>query len=261
MRTRRVRSCVAVIAPALRLPLMVVLPAVLMAACQTPMDHPSRVGFVRVERQPPPAPAEERDYLLETGDQIEVKLYFHPELNEATFIRPDGKIALQLVGDVDAKGVTVRALGDTLQKRYTDQGLRNPLVTVLLRKAIGQRVYVGGEVGTPRMVGFEGRLTLTQALFEAGGLKGTAQLDSVLVLRDAGDGGPAYMTVSVAEDALRDGGDVMLQPYDVIFVPKSPIAKVNEFVEQYLSKIVPTWLSGQASFSYVTGSTRTKVLP
>lgn len=242
-------------------PLTVVLSAVLTTACQSiPLDHPSRLGFVRIEREPAAA-VEEREYPLEAGDQIDVKLYFHPELNQETFIRPDGKIALQLIGEVDAKGVTPRALSEEVQKRYREAGLRNPSVTVLLRKAVGQRVYVGGEVGTPRMVGFEGRLSLTQALFEAGGLKPAAQLDSVLVLRDAGDGGAAYMTVSVAEDALRDGGDVLLQPYDIVFVPKSTIAKVNEFVDQYLSKMLPTWLSGQASFAYVTGTTRTKVLP
>jgi polysaccharide export outer membrane protein len=260
---------------------LVVVFALGVAACASvPLDDPSRVRFVPVE----PRPVEEgtpvithgavaartaavprekteqpHEYRLEPGDQIDVKFYYHPDLNEAFTIRPDGKIALQLIGEVEARGQTPGGLGEMLMKRYTDIGQRNPVAAVILRKAIGQRVYVGGEVFSPKMVGYEGRLTLAQALFEAGGLKPTAERQSVLVLRDAGDGSAVYMTVSVTEEDLRADGDLPLRPYDVVVVPKTLITKVNEFVDQYLSKILPSWVSGNASFAYVTGTTRTRV--
>jgi polysaccharide export outer membrane protein len=162
------------------------------------------------------------------------------------------------VGEVNARGVTPGALTETLVTRYTEAGLLRPQVAVILRKVVGQRVFVGGEVNTPKMIPYDGRLTLTQALFEAGGLKPTAEPESVLVLRDDGQGSPLYMTVSVTEDQLRAGSDLPLQPYDVIVVPKSAIATANQFVEQYLSKMVPSWLSGTAGFSYVTGTSTFK---
>ena len=238
--------------------LVVSLSAIAAAACQAiPPDHPSRAHFVRMQ-EGPVAVAEDRRYLLEPGDQIDVKLFLHPELNENVVIRSDGKIALQLVGEVNARGVTPGALTETLVTRYTEAGLLHPKVAVILRKVVGQRVFVGGEVNTPKMIPYDGRLTLTQALFEAGGLKPTAEPESVLVLRDDGQGSPLYMTVSVTEDQLRAGSDLPLQPYDVIVVPKSAIATANQFVEQYLSKMVPSWLSGTAGFSYVTGTSTFK---
>jgi polysaccharide export outer membrane protein len=195
--------------------------------------------------QGPVAVAEDRPYLLEPGDQMDVKLFLHPELNENVVIRSDGKIALQLVGEVNARGVTPGALTETLMRRYTEAGLLHPQVVVILRKVVGQRVFVGGEVNAARMIPYDGRLTLTQALFEAGGLKPTAEAGSVLVLRDDGQGSPVYMTVSVTEDRLRVGSDLPLQPYDVIVVPESAIATANQFVEQYLSKMVLSWLSAR----------------
>jgi cellobiose phosphorylase len=66
------------------------------------------------------------------------------------------------------------------------------------------------------------------------------------------------MTVSVTEDRLRAGSDLRLQPYDIIVVPKSAIATANQFVEQYLSKMVPSWLTGTAGFSYATGTSTIK---
>ncbi len=183
-----------------------------------------------------------------------MKLFLHPELNESVVIRSDGKISLQLVGEVNARGVTPGALTETLVTRYAEAGLLKPQVAVILRKAAGQKVFVGGEVNTPKMVTYDGRLTLTQALFEAGGLKPTAEPGGVLVLRDDGQGSPVYMTVSVTQDQLRAGSDLSLHPYDVVVVPKSMIATANQLVEQYLSRMVPTWLSGTAGFSYVKGT-------
>src|SRR5260370_27282324 len=112
------------------------LSAVGVAACQTtiPPDHPSRAGFVQMEGGPV-AVAEDRPYLLERGDQIDVKLFLHPELNESVVIRSDGKISLQLVGEVNARGVTPGALTETLVTRYAEAGLLKPQVAVILRKA------------------------------------------------------------------------------------------------------------------------------
>jgi protein involved in polysaccharide export with SLBB domain len=193
------------------------------------------------------------DYLMQVGDQIELKLYYHPELNETITIRPDGKISLQLVGEVMAAGRSPEALSKDLVELYSRQGLRSPSVAVLLRKSAGQRVFVGGEVGSPRMVTHEGRLTLSQAVIDAGGFKSTANRSAIVLLRDHGDGGAVVTTVNFDKDVLKAGRDIPLQPYDIVIVPQSGIARANQFVEQYLSRMIPTWLT--FGFSYVLGST------
>ncbi len=219
----------------------------------TPGAAPPTAAVGKTEN-PSEAPPQPPPYALEVGDQIDIKLFYHPEMNETAMIRPDGGISLQLVGEIPARGSTPEDLAKMLADRYTGVGLRNPVVTVMLRKSAGQRVYVGGEVNTPRMVPYEGRLTLAQALFEAGGLKATAESENLVVLRNDGHGKALVMLVDFDKDVLG-GKDLLLQPSDVVVVPKSTIAKLNQFVEMYLSKMLPTWLTGQATFGYA------KVLP
>jgi protein involved in polysaccharide export with SLBB domain len=219
-------------------------------SCHGTPDTVSQTAPIGKTANPSEAPPQPPAYLLEVGDQIDIKLFFHPEMNETALIRPDGGISLQLVGEIPARGRTPEDLAEMVADRYTRVGLRNPIVTVMLRKSAGQRVYVGGEVNAPRMVPYEGRLTLAQALFEAGGLKATAETENLVVLRNDGHGKALVMLVDFEKDVLGHGKDLPLQPSDVVVVPKSTIAKLNQFVELYLSKMLPTWLSGQATFGF-----------
>lgn len=192
------------------------------------------------------------DYTFGIGDEIQVKFYYHSDLDETAVIRSDGKISLQIVGDVLALGITPSNLAEQLREQYTEAGLRNPTITVMLRKSGGQKVFVGGEVATPKMISYNGKLSLTQALFEAGGFKPTAQRKNIVLLRENGQGKPLGLTVSF-DDVLQQQQDIPLRPYDVVFVPKSAIARVNEFVEQYIVKVLP--FSINAGFQYLLGST------
>jgi protein involved in polysaccharide export with SLBB domain len=225
--------------------------SLLVQSCQSTPDTVSKATTIGRTENASEASLQPSAYLLEVGDQIDIKLFYHPEMNETAMIRADGGISLQLVGEIPARGRTPEDLAKSLADRYTRVGLRNPSVTVMLRKSAGQRVYVGGEVNSPRMIPYEGRLTLAQALFEAGGLKATAETENLLVLRNDGHEKAVVMLVDFEKNVLGHGRDLPLQPSDVVVVPKSTIAKLNQFVEMYLSKMVPTWLSGQATFGYV----------
>jgi protein involved in polysaccharide export with SLBB domain len=231
------------------LPLLTI---VFVIGCQNQVaTQPTQTTFARVQ-QPPEAPATTQPYTLEPGDQVDVKLFYHPELNEAAQIQPDGLIMLQLVGAVQARGTTPEDLAKHLTDRYVHAGLRDPVVTVILRKSTSQKVFVGGEVNNPKMIAYEGRLTLTQALFEAGGMKPTAEPENIVVLRNDGKGRPLLLTVNFDEEVVQAAKDMALQPYDVVIVPKSSIGEANQFVELYLSKMMPTWLS--FGFSYLLGA-------
>jgi len=195
--------------------------------------------------------------VLEVGDVFDLKFFYHPELNEmAIFVRTDGKVAAQLVGDVPARGRTTAELAADLTERYVGAGFRQPSVAVILRKSAGLRVFVGGEVNAPGMVPHDGHLTLSRAILQAGGPKNTAEVGSVVVLRDPGDAKepPRFATVDLNR-LIREGADPVLQPYDVVVVPKSTIAKLNQFIDQYLVKMVP--ITFTAGFSYTLGTVRT----
>ncbi|WP_447968797.1 polysaccharide biosynthesis/export family protein [Nitrospira sp. M1] len=75
-----------------------------------------------------------QDYQIQVGDQLDIKFFFNPELNESVLVRPDGRIALQLVGEFPVVGHTVKELREILMKNYSKQ-LKNPEVAVLLRSS------------------------------------------------------------------------------------------------------------------------------
>lgn len=178
-----------------------------------------------------------QEYRLRVGDEIELKFFLSPELNQDVIVRPDGRISLQLLDDVAAVGLTPMELDRIVTEGYRTE-LRDPQITVILKK-LASRVYVGGEVRQPRFVAHDGSLTALQAIFEAGGFADTAEPSSVILLRRLnGDKGMAAK-LDLKKVMNAEEEDIALMPSDTIFIPKSTIAEVNLFVEQYITKMIP----------------------
>ncbi len=175
-------------------------------------------------------------YRIRAGDDLEIKFFYANELNEAIKVRPDGYITLQLVDDIKAAGLTPQELDETLTQRYA-AFVKNPVLSVLARSFTGFRAYVGGEVGVPQVVPLEGGVTPMQAILRAGGARATGHLQSVVLIRKGPDGRPMPYQLDLSEDALSQGRRdlrVALRPSDVLYVPRSPIANANKFVQQYI---------------------------
>jgi protein involved in polysaccharide export with SLBB domain len=190
------------------------------------------------------------EYQLHRGDALDIKFFYTPELNESVTVRPDGKISLQLIGEVDTVGLTPWHLARTLRERYTGI-LVNPEVAVLVRRFAGQKAYVGGEVDKPGLISFDGRLTLLQALIQVGWLKKSAELRNVVILRNSGSEVPTTLFVDLRQLIRKpaEAKEMVLQPFDVVYVPKSTVAKLNDFVEQYIDKLIP--VARMLGFSFV----------
>lgn len=180
------------------------------------------------------------DYAIRAGDELDIKFFYNPELNERLVVRPDGRIALQLIPEVGAAGLTSEALGKRLEELYGAQ-LAEPRVSVLVRSFSAQRVFVDGEVRQPSMVQLTGSLTLAQAIAQAGGLKETANVKQILILRHAGKPSRVALTYDLA--ALRKSRvpaeDPSLQPEDIVYVSPSRITNVNLWVDHYLRRNIP----------------------
>lgn len=181
-----------------------------------------------------------KDYVIQTGDQLDVKFFYNPELNEQVTVRPDGRISLQLAPEIVAAGLTPAQLTEALVKNY-EKELANPGVTVIVRSFSSQRVYVDGEVNKPGMVSLAGPLTVLQSIAEAGGFKDTARTGQVIVIRKTGDGKPLAIAVNLDDvrNAAEGSSDILLAPYDIVYVPKSAIANVNQFVDKYIRQNIP----------------------
>jgi protein involved in polysaccharide export with SLBB domain len=197
-----------------------------------------------------PEPVESKgDYKIRPGDTVEIRFYYHPDHNQdSVLVQQDGKIELPLIGEVKASDLTPSQLSQELKRRYS-ANLRDPevAVRVKLENIINQnRVWVGGEVAKVGFVNYRPGMTVVQAVFEAGGFKDTAAIDSVVLLRKVAEPNeykPSKIDVAkVIEEGATDG-NILLGPSDILVIPKTGIAKLNQYVEQYIIKMMPIRLS------------------
>lgn len=181
------------------------------------------------------------EYRIQPGDQFDIKFFYNPELNESVTVRPDGRISLQLAPEVVVAGLTPAQLTQALREKYAAD-LARPEITVISRSFANQRVYVDGEVNKPSLVPLSGAMTVLDSIAQAGGVKESARRDEVIIIRRAnGEAKPVVLTVDLTKiiDGTDTAQNVVLMPYDVVYLPRSPIANVNVFVDQYLRKNLP----------------------
>ena len=184
------------------------------------------------------APKEPTQYFIQRNDELEIKFFYNPELNENMKVRPDGKISLQLVGEVQAAGLTPSQLEHVLAEKYAEN-LQRPTATVIVRSFTGQRVYVGGEVNRQGLIDIAGGMTALQAVINAGGFKETAKPEAAIIIRKGADNRPVPLRLDLKRVIYEKGAeaDIQLQPDDIVYVPKTWIAKANKFVNQYIEQL------------------------
>jgi protein involved in polysaccharide export with SLBB domain len=187
-------------------------------------------------------------YILQRGDTLEIRVFNVDELDTTVTIRPDGKISVMLLDDVEAAGMTTAHLDEILTGSYA-AFYKDPRVTINVKSFANLKVYVGGEVFQPGLFVLVGDMTAVRAIMQAGGPKNTGRMDQIILLRDGGGGQPVTMKVNLKGIIEKGVQDIPLAPFDVVFVPKTNIAKVNQFVDQYIVKVLPITIS--AGFSYL----------
>lgn len=168
---------------------------------------------------------DKEEYVIKPGDKLSIKFFFNPELNEQDLIvRPDGRISLQLIHEVEAANLTAPQLTSLLAKRYVGQ-LKNPEIAVIVRSVKEHpTVYVDGQVGNPGMFQIVGSLSVLQVIALAQGFdEDTAKKDEVTVIRRDQNGQPFVIQLDLT--AALSGKDlsqnIQLLPHDFVHVPRS----------------------------------------
>ena len=126
-----------------------------------------------------------RDYLIGAGDVLEIIVWREPDLSRTVRVRPDGKISLPLVDDVQAAHNTL----PQLKKRLTNalaEFVENPSVYVMLEENRSKKVYLVGMITTPGEYLLEHNTTVLQAIASAGGFTEWASKDEIILLRHEG---------------------------------------------------------------------------
>jgi polysaccharide biosynthesis/export protein len=214
----------------------------LLCGC-TMVKNPSTLFYPQPFIYPQAVPfTPEAQYRIQPGDVLNIKFFYNPELNEeALAVRPDGRISLQLVPEIVIAGLTPNEARTLLMQKYEDTEFRDVDVTVQVKTFGVQKVFVDGEVGRAGVIPLVGPMTALQAIAQVYGMRETARTHEVILIRRGVDNKPIVTTLNL--DRARDGSDitqdVLLMPYDIVYVPRSPIANIDLWVDQYIRKLLP----------------------
>ena len=220
-----------------------VVATIMLSACGNPVAHiPDfpRANFVPGSKIP--GAIASGQYKLIPYDQISIRFPFHPEQDPkaaAIPIQPDGNIFLDGVGAVQAAGLSPEELGKTIVQKMSDR-LRDPQVVVTVAQYAPRRVFVGGEVKSPGTVTIQDGMTPLQAIFDRGGFTNTAQMDSVILIREAASNDPQIGKLNLT-DALENAAAerLILAANDVIYVPMTGVGRADLWVKQNIKDLIP----------------------
>jgi polysaccharide export outer membrane protein len=159
------------------------------------------------------------DYKIGPQDVLRIDVWKEPDISRTIPVRPDGKISLPLLNDVQAAGLTAMQLATSLRDGFSKY-LTSPQVTVTVTEINSRRVYVTGEVSRAGALPLLPNMTVLQALSSAGGFTQFAKLKGIYVLRNE-DGKQVKHPFNYKEVVKGNLAEqnILLQPGDVIVVP------------------------------------------
>ncbi len=180
------------------------------------------------------------EYLIQAGDALSVRFFYNGELSEDVTVRPDGRISLQLIPEVMAAGRTPASLVESLREQYATE-LERPEIAVIVRSFSAHRVYVDGEVARPGEIPLVRPLTVLQAIYHTGGVTVRARSKHVVLIRREPDGSTRVFQLNLKKPGEREAAarDILLEPLDIVYVPRSAIARLNGWVDHYLRQNIP----------------------
>lgn len=159
------------------------------------------------------------------------------DLSKELIVRPDGKISLPLIGDFQAEGLTLNEVAKELTNKFSDY-FDSPEVSVILKQIAGKKIIVLGEVKNPGVYKPTGPANILEAIALAGGFTEDAVLNSAILIRGAPLNPRAQrlnLTKAIERGKLTD--EYLIEPEDIIYIPKKFIANLNYFMTQVIDPI------------------------
>jgi polysaccharide export outer membrane protein len=174
-------------------------------------------SFVWYQQLPEATTEASREYVISVGDLINVRVLGHEEMSVHEHVRADGRVALLLIGDVEAKGKRPSALRAELEGRLKDY-IVSPSVSVNIEEAAPTRVVMLGEVAHPGAYPLENDPRLAHALAVAGGLSDYASRNSIYVVRGGSHPQRIRFTYESIYRNVEGAGDFLLRSGDLVEV-------------------------------------------
>jgi polysaccharide export outer membrane protein len=183
---------------------------------------PSNAGGANgaAAKMPTSAPPAITDYVIGPEDVLQVTVWKNESLTRQLAVRPDGKISMPLLHDVQAAGLTPMQLQEKLATAF-GEFMPNPEVAVSVVDVRSYRISVLGEVQKPGVLQLKSDTSVLEAIALAGGFRDFASPSKIMILRKNGDGQTQKIPFNynrVVKDNRGDG-NVMLKAGDVVVVP------------------------------------------
>jgi polysaccharide biosynthesis/export protein len=160
-----------------------------------------------------------RDYVIGSDDVLEIKFWKDDVLSREVIVRPDGKISLQLLNELQAAGLTPEQLRGAIVAEAKSI-MEEPSVAVIVKQINSRRVFITGQVEKPGVYPLTSATTVLQLISLAGGLKEFAKEKQIVVMRSEGASPLAY---SFNYEEVRKGRkltqNIALKPGDTVVVP------------------------------------------
>jgi len=158
-------------------------------------------------------------YLIGPDDTLQISVWKEPELSGSVPVRPDGKISIPLVDDVQAAGLTAVQLAEQIADKLK-KFVTSPHVTVIVTAINSRRVYVLGEVNHPGGFTLLPDMNVLQVISDAGGLTQFAHAEKVYVLRTEGGKQIKYpFNYSKVLKGENPEQNIVLKTGDTVVVP------------------------------------------
>jgi polysaccharide export outer membrane protein len=214
-----------------RATLLIGLLSLLLSACgtsrdiETPAEYAASMKAYDAAKDIKPNP-NSNEYIIGSGDALSVFVYRNNDLSEGgVAVRPDGRISIPLVEDIDAAGKTPKQLARDIEERLKKY-IQDPNVTVIVRSFVGpldRQVRVIGEATDPQAIPYRDHMTVLDVMIATKGLTKYAAGNRAVIVRRGPDG--KLHNLSVRLDDLIKNGDITqnveLQPGDTIIIPQS----------------------------------------
>jgi len=201
-------------------PFVIALALVAGAGLAAHAQQASPVSTTPASPVPASAPPAITDYVIGPEDLLQITVWKNESLSRELAVRPDGKISMPLLHDIQAAGLTPMKLQEKLSTAL-GEFMPNPEVSVTVTDVRSYRISVLGEVVKPGVLQLKSDTTVLEAIALAGGFRDFASPSKIVILRKNGDGQTNKIPFNynrVVKDN-RAEGNVTLKSGDVVVVP------------------------------------------
>ena len=171
-------------------------------------------------KKKPITPSVSNDYVIGSEDVLAINVWKEPEISKTIPVRPDGKITLPLIGDVQASGLTTGKLQENITSGLSAY-VSSPAVTVIVQEVKSKNFNIVGEISKPGSYSLTEPLTILDAIAIGGGLRDFAKATRIYVLRTNADGTHAKLPFDYKQviKGKKVAENVQLLPGDTVVVP------------------------------------------